>query len=67
MLNIREILRRLVKYIIFVLVVGFACYSIPEKRPKNLEIFWIMLVSGMMYNIIDIVTPSINLKIVKNS
>ena len=65
MVNIREVIRRLVKYIILVLVVGFACYSIPKNRLDNMEILWIMLVSGMMYNILDLITPSINLKIIK--
>lgn len=65
MLNIREILRRIVKYILLILVIGFACYSIPKTRPENIEIIYIMLVSGMMFNILDLVTPSINLKITK--
>lgn len=67
MINIREIIRRLIKYIILVLVIGFACYSIPKNKIENMEIFWIMLVSGMMYNILDLITPSINLKILKNN
>ena len=67
MINIREIIRRLIKYIILVLVIGFACYSIPKHKIENMEIFWIMLVSGMMYNILDLITPSINLKILKNN
>jgi hypothetical protein len=66
MVNIREVIRRLVKYIILVLVIGFACYSIPKNRLDNMEILWIMLVSGMMYNILDLITPSINLKIIKH-
>ena len=65
MINIREVIRRLVKYIILVLIIGFACYSIPKNRLDNMEIVWIMLVSGMMYNILDLITPSINLKIIK--
>lgn len=67
MINIREIIRRLIKYIILVLVIGFACYSIPKNRIENIDIFWIMLVSGMIYNILDLITPSINLKILKNN
>ena len=67
MINIREVIRRLVKYIILVLVVGFACYSIPKNRIDNMEIVWIMLVSGMMYNLLDLITPSINLKIIKQN
>jgi hypothetical protein len=67
MINIREIIRRLIKYIILVLVIGFACYSIPKNKIENMEIFWIMLVSGMMYNILDLITPSINLKILRNN
>ena len=67
MINIREVIRRLVKYIILVLIIGFACYSIPKHRLDNMEIVWIMLVSGMMYNILDLITPSINLKIIKQN
>ena len=68
MLNIREIIRRFVKYIIMVLVVGFACYSFcQDKTTKNREIVYVALVSGITYCILDIITPSINLKINKNN
>ena len=66
MINIREIIRRIIKYVILVLVIGFACYSIPKNKIENIEIIYIMLVSGMIYNILDLVTPSISLKVIKN-
>ena len=66
MINIREFLRRLMKYIIMVLVVGFACYSIPKCRHSTMEMVWIAIISGLTFTILDLITPSISLKINKN-
>ena len=66
MTNIREILRRLIKYLILVLIVAFACFTLIKNKLTHLEISLISLISGMVYCILDIVSPSINLKIDKN-
>jgi hypothetical protein len=65
-MNIREVLRRLIKYLILVLIVAFACFTLVKNKLSNYEIMLIALTSGMVYNILDIVSPSINLKIDKN-
>ena len=66
-INIREILRRLVKYIVLVLVVGVTSYSVPENKITNNEIIWIALLSGLTYCILDIITPTIKLTIEKQN
>jgi hypothetical protein len=66
MTNIREILRRLVKYLILVLIVAFACFTLIKNKLTNYEIMLISLTAGMVYNILDLVSPSIHLKIDKN-
>jgi len=65
-MNIREVLRRLIKYLILVLIVAFACFTLVKNKLSHFEIMLIALTSGMVYNILDIVSPSINLKIDKN-
>jgi len=65
MANIREILRRLIKYLIMVLVVGFSCFTLIKTKLTNYEIILISLTAGMVYNILDLLSPSINLKIDK--
>ena len=66
MRNIREVLRRLVKYLILVLIVAFACFTLIKNKLSNYEIMLISLTAGMVYNILDLVSPSIKLKIDKN-
>lgn len=66
MTNIREVLRRLIKYLILVLIVAFSCYTLVKNKLNHFEILIISLTSGMVYNILDIVSPTINLKIDKN-
>ena len=61
MINIREIIRRIIKYSLLILIVGFACYSIPSKKIDNNDIIWIALVAGMVFTILDTVTPSIKI------
>ena len=67
MINIREFLRRLVKYLILVLVVGFACFKLINTKLTHYEIFLISFVSGMIYCLLDIVSPSIKLVINQNT
>lgn len=65
-MNIREILRRLIKYLILVLIVAFSCFTLIKTKLSHFEIMLIALTSGMVYNILDLVSPSIDLKIDKN-
>jgi hypothetical protein len=65
MINYREVLRRLLKYIILVLISGSAIYVIPKNKINNIQIIYISLIIGMVFCILDIVTPSIQI-IVKN-
>tara|TARA_B100000795_G_C22679770_1_gene391288 strand:+ start:417 stop:623 length:207 start_codon:yes stop_codon:yes gene_type:complete len=64
-MNIREVMRRLIKYLIMVLVVAFACFTLVKTSMTNFEIILIALISGMIYNVLDLMSPSINLKIDK--
>ena len=43
MTNIREVLRRLVKYLILVLIVAFACFTLIKNKLSNYEIMLISL------------------------
>lgn len=65
MINYREILRRLLKYIILVLISGSSVYVIPKNKIDNKEIIYISLIIGMVFCLLDIITPSIQI-IVKN-
>lgn len=65
MLNVREVIRRLMKYAVLVIVVGFACHSIPQTPPNNTEIVWIAFIAGMVFSILDSVTPSIKIHVEK--
>jgi len=65
MINYREVLRRLLKYIVLVLISCSAIYVIPKNKINNIQIIYISLIIGMVFCILDIVTPSIQI-IVKN-
>jgi hypothetical protein len=66
MINIREVIRRLTKYLVLVLVTAFAAYSVPKNKLDIMEIVWIALVAGIMFSILDSVTPSISINVSKN-
>ena len=66
MINIREVVRRLTKYLVLVLVTAFAAYSVPKNKLDVMEIVWIALVAGIMFSILDSVTPSISINVSKN-
>lgn len=65
MINIREVVRRLVKYFVLVLVVAYAAVSVPKNKLDNSEVFWIAIIAGIMFSILDSVTPSIKIQIEK--
>ena len=65
MLNIREVIRRLIKYLILVIIVGFTAYSVPQKKLEYIEVLWIALIAGMVFSILDTITPSIKIHVEK--
>ena len=65
MLNIREVIRRLLKYAVLVVIVGFSAHSIPKQTPSPIEIVWVALIAGMVFSILDSVTPSIKIHVEK--
>ena len=67
MINIREVIRRLIKYLVLVFVTGFAAYSVPKKKLDMMEVAWIAIISGIMFTILDITTPSIKIHVQKNN
>ena len=67
MINYREILRRLLKYIVLVLIAGSCIYIIPNNKIKNNEIIYISLIIGMVFCLLDIVTPSIQIIVNKDN
>jgi hypothetical protein len=61
MINYREVLRRLLKYIILVLISGSSIFIIPKNKLTNREIIYISLIIGMVFCLLDIITPSIQI------
>ena len=61
MLNYREVLRRLLKYIVIVLIAGSSIFVIPKNKINNTELIYISLIIGMTFCLLDIVTPSIQI------
>jgi len=61
MINYREVLRRLLKYIILVLISGSSIFIIPKNKLTNKEIIYISLIIGMVFCLLDIITPSIQI------
>ena len=59
MINLREIIRRLLKYLILVLILGFSIQNIPIQKITYSETLYIMVITGMTFCLLDIVTPSI--------
>ena len=64
--NIREVIRRLVKYLVLVLAVAFVTFSLLKNKASNFEVLLISLTGGFIYCLLDLVSPSISLKIDKN-
>ena len=65
MINIREIIRRFLKYLILVLIMGFSVQNIPSQKPSLHETLYIVVIAGMTFCILDIVTPSIQITVNK--
>lgn len=65
MLNIREVIRRTLKYLVLVIIVGFSAHSIPNTKMENKELLLISLIAGMTFCIIDTLSPSIKILVSK--
>ena len=65
MLNIREVIRRTLKYLVLIIIVGFSVYSIPENKPDYKELLLITLIAGMTFCILDTLSPSIKIVVSK--
>ena len=66
MINIREVIRRFIKYLVLVFVTAFAAYSVPIKKLEIMEVAWIAVIAGIMFTILDITTPAIKIYVEKN-
>ena len=65
MLNIREVIRRTLKYLVLVIVLGFSIHSIPKNNLEPKEILFIVLIAGMTFCILDTLSPSIKIVVTK--
>ena len=65
MLNIREVIRRTLKYLVLVIVLGFSMHSIPKNSLDYKEILFIVLIAGMTFCILDTLSPSIKIVVTK--
>lgn len=65
MLNIREVIRRTLKYLVLVIILGFSIHSIPKNTIDSKEILFIVLVAGMTFCILDTLSPSIKVVVTK--
>ena len=67
MLNIREVLRRLIKYLVMVLIISYSVSSIPKLKLECDEILFIGFISGTVFALLDIFVPSISVRSCKKS
>jgi|UniRef100_A0A6C0JFW2 ABC-type Co2+ transport system permease subunit len=58
MVDISELLRRLIKYLVEGLMVGIAAFAIPEKSLKIEEIALISLTAAATFSILDTFIPA---------
>ena len=55
--NVREIMKRVIKYLVEALVVALACYAIPKKALELEEVALIALVAAATFSILDTYIP----------
>jgi hypothetical protein len=55
--NFREIMKRVIKYLVIGIVVALACFAIPKKSMDLEEIALISLVSAATFSILDTYMP----------
>lgn len=54
----KEIIVRIIKYVLEGAMVGFAAYIIPSKPPKLEEVMTIALVAAATFSILDLFSPA---------
>ena len=65
MLNIREVIRRTLKYLVLVIILGFSIHSITKNTIDAKEILFIVLIAGITFCILDTFSPSIKVVVTK--
>lgn len=58
MLNVQEVLKRVIKYLVEGLMVAIACYAIPQASLKLDEIGLIALTAAATFSVLDTYIPS---------
>ena len=58
MLNVQEVLKRVIKYFVEGLMVAIACYAIPKASLKLDEIGLIALTAAATFSILDTYVPT---------
>tara|TARA_B100001989_G_C24260851_1_gene326845 strand:+ start:215 stop:457 length:243 start_codon:yes stop_codon:yes gene_type:complete len=58
MLNVQEVLKRVIKYLVEGLMVAIACYAIPKASLKLDEIGLIALTAAATFSILDTYVPT---------
>ena len=59
MFNFKEIMKRIIKYLVEGLMVAIACYAIPKQSLQLEEIALLALVAAATFSILDTYLPSI--------
>jgi len=62
MINHREVIRRLIKYFIVVLLVAFASKTVPKAVLSSIEVLYIGIVAATTFAVLDMVSPTIYIK-----
>ena len=57
--NFREIMKRVLKYLVEAIVVALACYAIPKKKLDLEEVALIALVAAATFSILDTYMPKL--------
>lgn len=60
--NHREVLRRLVKYLILTLLVAFSAKMIIKANVSQMEAFYIGIVASTVFAVLDMISPTIYIK-----
>ena len=59
MFNFKEIMKRIIKYLVEGLMVAIACYAIPKQSLQLDEIALLSLVAAATFSILDTYLPSV--------
>ena len=58
MINVQEITKKIIKYLVEGLIVALACFAIPKQSLDLEAIALIALVAAMTFSILDVYIPS---------